>query len=140
GLFHDFPADPVAWDVADQFLFGPDVLVAPGVTAGARSREVYLPAGARWVDAATGEEHDGGRWLTVAAPLDVVPAVLRAGTLPHLVGSTAGARYGGGSCDLPRTGQAADHTDVHQGDRSNSNQFDFKTGGEAPPRNDSHAA
>lgn len=97
GLFHDFPADPVAWDVADQFLFGPDVLVAPVVTAGARSREVYLPAGARWVDAATGEEHDGGRWLTVAAPLDVVPVFLRDGTLPHLVGSTAGARYGGGS-------------------------------------------
>lgn len=90
GLFHDFPHDPVAWCVDDQFLLGPDVLVAPVLVAGAREREVYLPAGARWTDAATGEAHDGGRTLRVAAPLDVVPVFLRDDALAHLVGRTAG--------------------------------------------------
>jgi hypothetical protein len=40
GLFHDFPGDPRAWDVDDQFLLGPDVLVAPVLTAGARERDI----------------------------------------------------------------------------------------------------
>ncbi len=90
GLFHDFPADSRAWDVADQYLLGPDLLVAPVLEPGARSREVYLPAGARWTDAATGQEHDGGGWVTAQAPLDVVPVFLRDGALPHLVGRTTG--------------------------------------------------
>ncbi|WP_083259543.1 glycoside hydrolase family 31 protein [Cellulosimicrobium cellulans] len=91
GLFHDFPGDPRAWDVDDEFLLGPDVLVAPVLEAGAREREVYLPAGARWTDAATGEVHDGGRTVRADAPLDVVPVFLRDGALPHVVGRTTGA-------------------------------------------------
>nr|WP_241744160.1 TIM-barrel domain-containing protein [Cellulosimicrobium arenosum] len=91
GLFHDFPGDALAWDVADQFLLGADVLVAPVVEAGARERDVYLPAGARWTDAATGQVHDGGRTVRAHAPLDVVPVFLRDGALPHLVGRTTGA-------------------------------------------------
>src|SRR6185503_7604917 len=47
-LFLDFPAHPACWDIADQFLFGGDILVAPVVTEGARERDVYLPAGADW--------------------------------------------------------------------------------------------
>lgn len=46
GLFHEFPHDERAWSVADEFLFGPDILVAPVLSAGATSRDVYLPAGA----------------------------------------------------------------------------------------------
>ncbi|WP_277212161.1 glycoside hydrolase family 31 protein [Isoptericola croceus] len=91
GLFHEFPDDPRAWDVDDQFLLGPDVLVAPVLSAGAREREVYLPAGARWTDAATGRVHDGGTVVRADAPLDVVPVFLRDGALTHLVGRTAGA-------------------------------------------------
>ncbi len=89
GLFHEFPDDAAAWDVDDQFLLGPDVLVAPVLEAGAREREVYLPAGASWTDAATGEVHDGGATVVVDAPLDVVPVFLRDGALTHLVGRTS---------------------------------------------------
>ncbi|WP_232527931.1 glycoside hydrolase family 31 protein [Microbacterium suaedae] len=89
GLFHEFPADPRAWEVDDQFLLGADVLVAPVVVAGARERDVHLPAGARWTNAATGERHDGGRTIRVAAPLDVIPVFLRDGAHPYLVGRTA---------------------------------------------------
>jgi alpha-D-xyloside xylohydrolase len=78
-LFLDFPADETGWQVADQFLLGSDVLVAPVTEAGARQREVYLPAGADWVDAWTGEPVAGGRWLTAPAPLEQIPVYLRAG-------------------------------------------------------------
>jgi alpha-D-xyloside xylohydrolase len=44
-----------------------------------RKRKVYLPAGARWTDVATGETHDGGRTVTAAAPIDVIPLFVKEG-------------------------------------------------------------
>ncbi|MFD4636097.1 TIM-barrel domain-containing protein [Lentzea sp. NPDC058436] len=78
-VFLEFPQDPEAWLIEDAFLLGPDLLVAPVTEAGAREREVYLPAGARWTDAWTGEEHEGGRTVVVAAPLERIPLFLRDG-------------------------------------------------------------
>ena len=78
-LFLDFPSDPVSWQVEDQFLFGPDILVAPVYVEGARERRVYLPDGAVWRDAWTGAQLEGGGWITAAAPLEVIPVYLRSG-------------------------------------------------------------
>lgn len=86
GLFHEFPEDPTCWDVADQYLLGPDLLVAPVVHARATSRRVYLPAGAKWTELHSGDVHPGGRWLDVDAPLDVIPVFARDGALAELVG------------------------------------------------------
>jgi alpha-D-xyloside xylohydrolase len=86
GLFHEFPADITCWDVDDQFMLGPDLLVAPVVTAGATSRDVYLPAGATWTDLRSGETVDGGCWISVDAPLAAVPVYSRDGALPELLG------------------------------------------------------
>lgn len=91
GLFHEFPADPRAWDVADQYLFGPDLLVAPVVRAGARSRDIYLPVGARWTSLVDGAVHAGGQTVTVEAPLDTIPVFARDGALADLVGRVGGA-------------------------------------------------
>ncbi len=78
-LFLEFPEEQAAWEVSDQFMFGPDVLVAPVTTLGAREREVYLPAGAAWLDAWTGEPVRRSGWLTVDAPLERIPVYLREG-------------------------------------------------------------
>ncbi|HVM62647.1 MAG TPA: TIM-barrel domain-containing protein [Verrucomicrobiae bacterium] len=78
-LFFDFAADPGCQLVDDQFLFGPDVLVAPVLHPGATSRSVYLPAGARWTDAWTGEELNGGQTIQADAPLERIPLYLRDG-------------------------------------------------------------
>ncbi len=76
-LLVDFPGDEAAIGVEDSFMFGPDLLVAPILELGARERTVYLPAGARWRDAWTGDAHEGGATVTVAAPLDRIPVFLR---------------------------------------------------------------
>jgi len=76
-LFFDFPEDEENWAVEDQFMFGPDLLVAPVLYEGARSRKVYLPAGAAWTDAWTDETLDGGQWITADAPLERIPLYLR---------------------------------------------------------------
>jgi alpha-D-xyloside xylohydrolase len=76
-LFFDFPEDGDCIDVEDQFMYGPDLLVAPVLYEGARSREVYLPAGTTWRDAWTDERLEGGQWITADAPLDRIPLYLR---------------------------------------------------------------
>jgi alpha-D-xyloside xylohydrolase len=82
GLFHDFPADPRAWEVTDQFLFGPDLLIAPVAELGARERKVYLPDRGRWIDVASGQVHDGGQEMTVPASLETIPVFVRDGADP----------------------------------------------------------
>lgn len=79
-LFVDFPADPAAWPVDDEFMLGPDILIAPVAAPGIASRSVYLPAGTGWSDAWTGTEYDGGTLLDVATPLERIPVYLRAGS------------------------------------------------------------
>jgi alpha-D-xyloside xylohydrolase len=79
-LFYDFPADGHAWEIEDQYLFGPDVLVAPILEYGLRERPVYLPEGRSWVDIRTGEAHEGGQTITVPAPLEAMPVFAAAGS------------------------------------------------------------
>jgi alpha-D-xyloside xylohydrolase len=78
-LFFDFPNDEESWAVEDEFMFGPDLLVAPVLHKDARSRQVYLPAGATWTDAWMDETFDGGQWITAEAPLERIPLYLREG-------------------------------------------------------------
>ncbi|HTI23018.1 MAG TPA: TIM-barrel domain-containing protein [Kutzneria sp.] len=78
-LFFDFPDDERAWTVEDQFLLGPDVLVAPITEGGTRSRPVYLPVGTRWLDSTTGSVHDGGVTVEAPAPLAHIPVFVREG-------------------------------------------------------------
>jgi alpha-D-xyloside xylohydrolase len=79
-LFFDFPDDPGCVDIDDQFLFGPDLLVAPILHRYAVRRKVYLPSNARWTDAWTGRELRGGQTIEADAPLDRIPLYLRDGS------------------------------------------------------------
>ncbi|PLR38407.1 family 31 glucosidase [Chimaeribacter coloradensis] len=79
-LFFDFPQEAESWQVEDQYMFGPDILVAPVLHAGERCRRVWLPAGANWQDL-HGETYSGGRWVEADAPLEAIPVFLRQGAL-----------------------------------------------------------
>ncbi|MFN8095032.1 MAG: glycoside hydrolase family 31 protein [Vicinamibacteria bacterium] len=79
-LVLDFPGDPKARDVKDQYLFGPAFLVSPVTEPGATSRSVYLPAG-DWYDFWTGERVAGGRTIDAAAPYEKMPLFVRAGSI-----------------------------------------------------------
>ena len=78
-LFYDFPEDKQAWQVEDCYMFGPDMLVAPVMEAGVTERSIYLPIGSTWKDAYTGKVYEGGQTVTVPAPIDVIPVMLRDG-------------------------------------------------------------
>jgi alpha-D-xyloside xylohydrolase len=63
----------------DEYLFGPDFLVAPVIDEGTQ-RTVYLPAG-EWVDYWTGAEIAGGKVVVADAPFDTIPVWARAGAV-----------------------------------------------------------
>ena len=86
GMFHEFPGEENCWDLDDQYMYGPDLLIAPVMKAGATSREVFLPSGAAWTNMHSGAVTDGGRWLHVEAPLTVIPVFLRNDALRELIG------------------------------------------------------
>ena len=76
-LFYDFCGDKNVYDIGDEYMFGPDLLVAPVVELGARKRMVYLPEGCRWKDAGTGMVYGGGTRIEADAPLDTIPLFLK---------------------------------------------------------------
>jgi alpha-D-xyloside xylohydrolase len=80
-LAMDFPSDRKALDIADEFMFGPAVLVNPVTEAGATARRVYLPVGANWYDFWTGAIVKGGQTVNAAAPLETMPLYVRAGAI-----------------------------------------------------------
>jgi alpha-glucosidase len=75
--YHD---DPNVWELGRQYLFGPDLLVAPVTRAGATHWPVYLPAGS-WYDFWTGQRYEGGRAISVETPLDTIPLFARQGAI-----------------------------------------------------------
>lgn len=80
-LAFDFPSDTNVYDIKDEFMYGPAFLVNPVTHAGMTRREVYLPAGARWVNFWTGEVLEGGQTITAEAPIDRIPIFVHAGAV-----------------------------------------------------------
>ena len=54
-------------------------LVAPVLFESGRRRQVYLPVGAAWTDAWSGQQFAGGQAITAEAPLERIPLYLRDG-------------------------------------------------------------
>lgn len=76
-LFYDFPEDSHAWEVETQYMFGPDIMVAPVLEQGVREMQIYLPKGSTWKNAFTDEKYEGGEWITCDAAIDVMPIFIR---------------------------------------------------------------
>jgi alpha-D-xyloside xylohydrolase len=80
-LAFDFRDDANVYDVADQYMFGPALMVCPVTRPAAKTRSVYLPGGGTWYDFWTGERIEGGETIEAAAPLDILPLYVRAGSI-----------------------------------------------------------
>lgn len=79
-----YPTDSHVYGLDDEYLLGPDLLVAPVITAHATTRDLYLPAG-RWLDYWTGTAVAGGRVVRAAAPVDRIPVFVRGGAIVPLL-------------------------------------------------------
>ena len=88
-MFIHYPYDAVAANLAQQFLLGRDMLIAPMLDKGGTHVHVYLPPGDIWVDvwttqqtpaqpdAASAEEGGRGVWITVDTPMGWPAAFVR---------------------------------------------------------------
>jgi len=80
-LVMDWRSDQKTWNIGDQFMFGPALLVNPVLRANATSRRIYLPAAAAWYDFWTGESVRGSQEIEAEAPLERLPLYVRAGSI-----------------------------------------------------------
>lgn len=77
----DFTYDKSTYDIKDQYMFGPALLVAPVYKYGARSRKVYFPKNSLWYDFYTGRMVGGGCTVEADAPYERIPLFVRAGSI-----------------------------------------------------------
>lgn len=78
-----YSPDPSLYDdIDDEYLWGPDILVAPVMTQGATSRTIIFPAGTdRWIDRSDPSTvfAPGDTVHSYPAPLSVLPLFVREG-------------------------------------------------------------
>lgn len=89
-LAFDFRNDANVYNIPDQYMFGPAFMVNPvteqlytgnTASAGKTTRDVYLPATTKWYDFWTGKVYTGGQTIAAAAPIDVMPLYVKAGSI-----------------------------------------------------------
>lgn len=102
-LAFDFAGDSAAYDLKDEFMFGPAFLVAPMtrplMAYGKASRQVYLPqTKGGWYDYWTGIRIEGGQTIDAPAPIDHSPLYVRGGSI---VPMTAPQQYADEHPDAP---------------------------------------
>lgn len=81
GLVMDFAHDSKVWDINDQYMFGPSLLINPVYEPGITKRSVYLPAGQAWFDMYTGSYFEGGQSIVAQAAYDRIPVFVKAGSI-----------------------------------------------------------
>lgn len=92
-LAFDFPKDARARETDDQFLLGGSLMICPvtvpmyyekdsrPIEGCAKVREVYLPKDTGWYDFWTNQYYEGGQTITAAAPIDIIPLYVKAGSI-----------------------------------------------------------
>lgn len=78
-LFYAYPNDKQAWEIADQYMFGEDLLVSPVYESGCAKKNVYLPIGERWKSVWDGTSYEGGNWVSATCSIETIPVFVREG-------------------------------------------------------------
>ena len=81
-LFVEYPEDPGAWLVEDEYLFGAQILVAPLMESGT-GRMCYLPKG-KWIDYQSGQVYSDGFQYIEAGSIPCVILVRDGSLIPHV--------------------------------------------------------
>lgn len=79
-LFLMYENDVTAQNVKFQYMYGPDLLVAPVIESKATSWKVYLPKGDSWVHLWNNTKYNGGSFVTVPSPIGLPPVFYRQGS------------------------------------------------------------
>jgi alpha-D-xyloside xylohydrolase len=80
-LAMDFGTDETVYDINDQYMFGPSLMICPVTEYKARTRSVYLPDGGGWYNFFTGGFYEGGQYLDADAPYTSIPIFVSEGSI-----------------------------------------------------------
>lgn len=89
-LTFDFRNDAKVYGIPDQYMFGPAFMVNPvteqlytstDADKKTKARQVYLPAASKWYNFWTGEVLAGGQTISAAAPMEILPLYVKAGSI-----------------------------------------------------------
>jgi alpha-D-xyloside xylohydrolase len=79
-----YPHEPEAWRDDASFFLGGSLYASAVVQRGATVKETWLPPG-KWVDLADLVVYDGGRRVTIPAPLTKLPLLVKDGAMVPLL-------------------------------------------------------
>jgi alpha-glucosidase (family GH31 glycosyl hydrolase) len=119
-----FPQDTNVVLNGTQFMFGPNILVAPVTTQGFTSRSVYLPAGT-WVDLWSAQSVTGPVTTNWPAPMTQIPAFYRDNSITPLGPDVESSQFDDGTrrglriyCSTKAVGTVYDDDGASNGYRS----------------------
>jgi alpha-glucosidase len=72
--------DTNVYKIDDQYMFGPDIMVAPVTQKGLTSRNIYLPEG-NWFDFYSGVKYTGKQTIAYPCPVNVLPLLVKEGAI-----------------------------------------------------------
>ncbi len=84
-LFYEFPDDTTAYSIANEYMLGDDILIAPVVERGQVKQELYLPKGKKWYNFWNNFLFDGGKTKSVKIDLETIPIFVKSGSFIPMV-------------------------------------------------------
>ncbi|UAY52789.1 TIM-barrel domain-containing protein [Ferruginibacter albus] len=79
-LYYYFPKDTTATTIADEFMWGKSILVAPVLHKGDAVRNIYLPEG-KWYRFNDTGIVEGNKWTTESLSMDKIPVYAKEGSI-----------------------------------------------------------
>jgi len=81
GMAMDFQDDVMVYDIDDQFMFGPSIMVNPVAEEKANNRTIYLPEGSGWYNFWNGNYLTGGQTIVELTPINIIPLYVKSGSI-----------------------------------------------------------
>lgn len=86
-LYFEFPDDKNGYDIGDEYMLGPSLLVVPITEADQQRRRLYLPDGCNWYSFWDDQKYQGGQWIEVDVTIENIPIFVKAGSFIPLIPS-----------------------------------------------------
>lgn len=83
-LFFAEPENEAVSNIANTYLWGPNMLVAPILEKGQTQRKLYLPQGL-WYDFFTDKKFEGGQWIDKPVNIETIPVFARGGSFIPMI-------------------------------------------------------
>ncbi|MGB7340247.1 MAG: TIM-barrel domain-containing protein [Phototrophicaceae bacterium] len=80
-MIYHFQNDPNTRGQSFDFMLGSQLLVASVYEQGSNKRDLYLPRGSRWMDMYTDIWHRGGHIVTLYAPIERFPVLMKSNAI-----------------------------------------------------------